>query len=250
MVKPANFSHFWHQYQDRPYFRFHQPRYQYLIELLARYPLLTEKPNVLDIGPSRLTELLHLYYQTPIHSLGLEPDATSPRGPHYHFDLNLCQKPEDWRQDHGPYDLIVMAEVIEHLYTSPAFVLAYLRTLLKPNGYLLIQTPNAVAIDKRAKLLFGYNPYSLIRLNRHGHYRELTLPELNKYARNSNLLTVEASHHQYFDLRYRKRTYQGTFDHAPPTPKAHFLQIINYLLNYAPPTWRAGITILLKPTQN
>ena len=62
----------------------------------------------------------------------------------------------------GEYDVVVMAEVIEHLYTAPSVVLPYLRTLVRPDGVLIIQTPNAAAVFRRLKLLMGSNPFTLI----------------------------------------------------------------------------------------
>jgi hypothetical protein len=54
---------------------------------------------------------------------------------------------------------IVFAEVIEHLFTAPELVLAYLHELLVPRGQLLLQTPNAASLRKRLKLALGRNPF-------------------------------------------------------------------------------------------
>jgi 2-polyprenyl-3-methyl-5-hydroxy-6-metoxy-1,4-benzoquinol methylase len=82
------------------------------------------------------------------------------------------------------YDLVVMAEVIEHLPVSPSHVFSFLASLLRPGGYLLLQTPNACSLSKRLKMLIGRNPFELIRDDLHnpGHFREYTMRELAGYA--------------------------------------------------------------------
>ena len=82
------------------------------------------------------------------------------------------------------YDLVVMAEVIEHLPVSPSHVFAFLASLLRPGGYLLLQTPNACSLSKRLRMLCGRNPFELIREDMHnpGHFREYTVRELADYA--------------------------------------------------------------------
>lgn len=81
---------------------------------------------------------------------------------HVSFDLNDSQDPEHPPQV-APYDVVVMAEVIEHLYTAPTLVLTCVASWLVPGGRLVVQTPNAVALDKRVRLLCGRNPYESIR---------------------------------------------------------------------------------------
>ena len=79
----------------------------------------------------------------------------------------------------GPYDVIVFAEVIEHLYTAPELVLPYLRELLVLGGVLLLQTPNAVSLRKRAKLLLGVNPFERIRTERDNPGASGNTPRVN-----------------------------------------------------------------------
>ena len=63
--------------------------------------------------------------------------------------------------DLSGYELIIMAEVIEHLYTSPSLVPGLLQSLLRPGGLLIVQTPNALAIGRRFKMLLGRHPFEL-----------------------------------------------------------------------------------------
>jgi SAM-dependent methyltransferase len=46
----------------------------------------------------------------------------------------------------GPYDVILMNQVLEHLH-DPLRVLTHLRSSLKPEGQLIISVPNAACVD-------------------------------------------------------------------------------------------------------
>jgi hypothetical protein len=64
---------------------------------------------------SPLTELLRQCLACPADSLGLQPERLHTGQAHYHADLNYPESPPPELHD---YDVIVFAEVIEHLYTS------------------------------------------------------------------------------------------------------------------------------------
>jgi len=95
---------------------------------------------------------------------------------------------------------VVFAETIEHLTTAPELVLAGLADVLRPGGFLVCQTPNAAALHKRLKLLFGYNPYERIRVDptNPGHFREYTRAELFEIGRIVGLEIVLHFYKDYF----------------------------------------------------
>src|SRR5262245_6042356 len=126
------------------YVAFHRPRFEFVLAVLRRH-VAVGSPRILDIGRSHLTTLIAESFRTRVDSLGLEPDEELATGSHHCFDLNDAQHPERWRRDLGPYDVVVFAEVIEHLYTAPELVLPFLAHLLAPGGLLLLQTPNAAS---------------------------------------------------------------------------------------------------------
>ena len=119
-------------------------------------------------------------------------------------DLNQAQEPGEWIPG-SPHQLIILAEVIEHLYTAPSLVLAFLKTFLAPGGILLIQTPNAASLDKRLALLRGRNPYEPIRESRQhpGHFREYTGPELAAYCAEAGLTVEEIILRDFYPVRPR-----------------------------------------------
>ncbi len=198
----------------------------------------------LDVGASSLTSLLTSELKVSVDSLGLEADHQTNDVRHYQFDLNEAQRREHWRTDLGPYDVIVFAEVIEHLYTAPELVLAYLKELLKPKGVLVVQTPNAVALRKRAKMLLGMNPFERIRADRSnpGHFREYTRPELVGILQQAGFTIDSVQMKYYFDARYADHE----IGNEPARPIGGAIRNAFYRL--LPGSLQEGITIVARKT--
>ena len=57
------------------------------------------------------------------------------------------------------YDLILLKEVIEHLYDSDRAIIS-IKKVMKTNGIIVITTPNLSSLINRVLLLFGYLPMS------------------------------------------------------------------------------------------
>jgi len=60
------------------------------------------------------------------------------------------------------YDAIIMLALIEHLI-DPRGAMQHLRKLLKPGGFVFIDTPNIAKFTRRAKLLLGRFPATASR---------------------------------------------------------------------------------------
>jgi 2-polyprenyl-3-methyl-5-hydroxy-6-metoxy-1,4-benzoquinol methylase len=56
------------------------------------------------------------------------------------------------------FDVIVASEVIEHVLDTDFFI-KEIKRVLRPNGYLILTTPNAASLGRRIYLLLGKNPY-------------------------------------------------------------------------------------------
>ena len=143
---------------------------------------------------------------------------------------NEAQSPESV-PELGRYDVVVAAEVLEHLYTAPTLVLRYLATALEPDGALIVQTPNAVALKKRLQMLRGRNPAEPIREERMyaGHFHEYTPAELADAAHHAGLEVASCVTANYFRTGSRKN--------------ALFARAERWL----PPGLRDGITAVLVP---
>ena len=226
--------------EDRGYLAYHAPRYRYLLGVASRY-LPPENARVLEIGPSPLGPLLAATLGCPVDSLGLEPEGDGPHGRHFHFDLDGCPGASE-PPGMPRYDLVVFAEVIEHLHTSPVHTLAFVRGLLADAGALILQTPNAASLPKRLKLLAGRNPYELIRPDggNPGHFREYTLRELEAYARQARFQVVEVARRFYFDARFAHH------EEGASRPQPFVGTIKNGIYRALPQFLREGITVVLR----
>ena len=109
-------------------------------------------------------------------------------------DLDQSKKNEDLKylhfnveKDSFPYeddefDLVIFAEIIEHLLNDPCSVLREIKRVLKPGGTLILTTPNVARLENVARLISGaniYDPYS--GYGPYGrHNREYNLHELEQ----------------------------------------------------------------------
>jgi len=223
------------------YAAFHRPRFVFLLDLL-RTCGATGTSRILDIGASQLTSWIASELGVHVESMGLEEDARFENVTHHRFDLNAAQDRSQWRLDIGPYDIIVFAEVLEHLFTAPELVLQYLRELVVPGGALVLQTPNAVALRKRIKMAIGSHPFERIRIQRDnpGHFREYTASELRQLLAGAGFSIERVWFEHYFDVRYARHE----TGREPPSLMAGALK--NVLHRLVPPSLREGITILAR----
>jgi hypothetical protein len=224
------------------YIAFHRPRFAFLLDILREH-VASSCPRVLDIGRSHLTTMIADELKIRVDSLGLEPDENLSTGSHYSFDLNDTQYRGRWRSGIGPYDVVVFAEVIEHLYTAPELVLEFLRGLLITGGLLLVQTPNAASLGKRVKLARGVNPFERIRADRSnpGHYREYTAKELREVLRSAGFVPEKIYRRYYFNACFAR--------HEIGDEPSNLIggTIRNVVYRCLPPSLREGITLIARP---
>ena len=90
-------------------------------------------------------------------------------------DLDDVQSIE-WTE---PYDLIVAADVLEHL-RNPELILSTLKKHVKKGGYLLVSLPNVANLYVRLNLLFGRFPYHIKGILDRTHLHFFTLKTAEK----------------------------------------------------------------------
>lgn len=225
----------WHlDNESQRYLGYHSKRYEYLLSEISKLVPSNDEFDILDIGAAYQTALLRNYYpKVNIDTLGFFDKRFPPReiDVHHELDLNLFKN----SQIDKKYDLIVFSEVIEHLYTSPVVILKYLRSLLKDDGVIIIQTPNASSLWKRISLLMGKNPYELIRIDSEknpGHFREYTIKELKIITEESGFTVSNFSIKNYFNKENLKH------------------KLCDLLTDILFDTLREGITINLKKSKS
>jgi trans-aconitate methyltransferase len=213
-----------HDQEEWVYLTYHADRLAFLVNLIGvrlnEYSALPpRRVRVLDVGPHFLTSLLHRFFgdRIVLHTLGWENERLAPAriiAKHMSFDLNDAQDPDRWPCAEA-YDIVVVAEVIEHLYTAPRLVLAFLASLLDDRGSLIVQTPNAVALRNRVKMLLGRNPFEAIREKRSnpGHFREYTGQELVTISERAGLECERLVYLDYWPTNFMARLVQRLNPH-------------------------------------
>ncbi len=202
----------------------HAKRFAFMLHEIKKIrESIKESPiTALDIGPSFFTELYKIEFPDDnLYTLGF--DSAETRGGHFpleinykkdfhfHYNLNDSQHSSVLPCNFKKFDIVIMAEVIEHLYTAPEIVFKNIKQTIKQNGYIFIQTPNAASLSKRMKLMFkGKNPYEMIRLdpNNPGHFREYTKTELVKIFNDLSFKTINIESTNYIKFDSQKGSIQ------------------------------------------
>lgn len=223
----------------KEYWAYHKKRYRWFLDALQGLidsKHISDNARILDIAPLYQTLLMSkLFPEATVDTLGYVNGPFHPQtnSKHISYDLNDCYYKErylDLSEDEK-YDLVVMLEVIEHLPTSLPQVFQFLRSLLKENGILFIQTPNAVSLTKRLKMVKGINPFELIRENMRedpGHYREYTRNELCHFGYQSGFDIIDVFMVNYFPKE------EGIY------------KFTDKLSKHLPPNFRNGMTIIYR----
>ncbi len=89
----------------------------------------------------------------------------------------------------GSFATVMAAEIIEHVFDTQR-VVDELARLLAPNGWLVLTTPNLVALSGRAQLLLGRSPHNVefdASDGTSGHIRYLTFDTLERLLRRARL---------------------------------------------------------------
>ena len=221
--------------EQRTYIAYHSLRYSYLLSLVAGALRDSgagpgdEGATILDVAALFEVDLLRTWFPNArVNTLGFEhPDFPQRDGErHFEFDLNDAIDPSGW-PDAGRNDVAIMGEVIEHLHAPPGKVLACVAQWVVPGGHLFLQTPNAVALHKRLRMLIGQSPFEPIRDTEKnpGHFHEYTPEELADLARSAGWGSVDVSVINYFHR-------------AGPGGRAYTV-----LGRWLPPSVRHGITL-------
>jgi 2-polyprenyl-3-methyl-5-hydroxy-6-metoxy-1,4-benzoquinol methylase len=89
----------------------------------------------------------------------------------------------------GAFSTVLAAEVIEHVFDTQVFV-DELARLLRPGGWLVLTTPNLVALSGRVQLVLGRSPHNVefdASPQTSGHIRYFTFATLELLERRAGL---------------------------------------------------------------
>lgn len=84
----------------------------------------------------------------------------------YSLDLEKTKLPIP--DDH--FDYVICSEVLEHMEIDPMFMLSEINRVTKPNGTLILTTPNVISSHGITKMLMGIEPYFFMQYHKPGNY--------------------------------------------------------------------------------
>ncbi len=164
-------------------------------KVLERIERLATRGKILDIGSSAgffLAEAKNRGWDTT----GIEFSSWSKKYAEEHFGLTIYNQPLErmnWQKE--SFDAITMLDVIEHL-TDPRHVLAEVKKILKPNGVLVLTTPN---IGGLASKLTKEKWYAILP----GHLFYFSSKTLEKTLNEAGFRAVQKkTHTRYFSAAY------------------------------------------------
>lgn len=181
------------------YGRTHRERF---FELMNAFVILTRgisSPRVLEIGPSELTamyaqlvpdvEFVIADRPVPDDYVGFTEARCREKfgcARYGYVDLADLRDMDARLPALGDFDLVIMAEVLEHLPVHPVDVLSRLLARLRPEGRLYLTTPNVLSHAHLEALARGENPAAVFprgedNWDAHHHYREYEAVELARW---------------------------------------------------------------------
>lgn len=168
--------------EELAYVREHRYRFK---RILNSIPCSSTPMRILDIGTTPFTLYLRAAYpHYEVYGLdrtNLMEERCKSRGIEFKT-CDLGSEPMPFDDDY--FDLIVLAEVLEHVFAPPSDVLRQIRRIMRKNGKLIVSVPNIAGLDRRIWLLFGVTPLGdPDRIMSHewhgyGHLHEYTMKEI------------------------------------------------------------------------
>ena len=194
-------------------------RIQVVLDLLADLKKEGVK-SVLELGsnPYLLTSLMKHRFDFDLHLANFFGDDVN--GIHQTHTAELDGNPIEFQYSHFnierdpfPYenesfDCVIFCEILEHLLLDPDHAVAEMARILKPNGFLVISTPNATRLTNLYFIALGKNIYDWYSANGvYGrHNREYTHSEVVDLM-NRHGFNIFRSHVQNIQPLARRFTY-------------------------------------------
>jgi 2-polyprenyl-3-methyl-5-hydroxy-6-metoxy-1,4-benzoquinol methylase len=220
-------------FEAHAYYDHFRDRYRNTLKWVSR--VLPSGGRVLDIGSGQFAVLCRHLFECAADVLDIDTrsaDALRANDVGFHA-LDLSR---DVFAAERPYDLVVMAEVIEHVPTPPHVVFANLVPAIRPGGHLLITTPNLYRLRNLVRLLSGQRIFDYFLVpgpdQPLGHFLEYSREQLEWHVENAGLEIVESSIEQ---LSWGAATLAARLARRAVSP-----------LLKARPLWRDNLVILAR----
>lgn len=147
---------------------------QYDPERVAQVVSLVGKgKKVLDVGcgVGDIGQLL-LENNNRVYGLDISPTAVK-KARQKGIEAVCCDiEAKLWPFENRYFDVVVAAEIIEHIFDTDRF-LDIIFSKLKKNGFLVLTTPNLATLGRRLLLVVGKDPLTEVRFDKNsaGHIR-------------------------------------------------------------------------------
>lgn len=208
--------------EEAAYLDFHKERFFTVLERVKR----CYRPGdaILDVGTSHLTLLLGKLF-SDVSAVDIADGWGEPAkaaGVAFARADVLSWKPR------RAWNIVVYAEILEHLPVPPFIQLQALRRLLQPQGILILTTPNATSYYHRRDMFRGKNPFmpppDSAEVPFMWHVREYTAGEVRNAASRTGFTVLEQSFPRYWNNQARegvvgaiKRVCMNTLFSATPS---------------------------------
>lgn len=156
--------------------------------------LIVPKTRVLDVGcgTGSISELIQSYTQADFHCI--EPDSersacAAARG------LKVFQGylSDEFLREHGPFDHIVFADVLEHL-PNPGEMVLIAKNGLAPGGSIIASVPNVAHWSVRLNLVRGRFNYQECGIMDATHLRWFTGSTLHQFFERLGFRVIDHSY--------------------------------------------------------
>jgi methionine biosynthesis protein MetW len=148
---------------------------------------MPEGIRVLDVGCGTGSLTLVVNAGKGNRVMGVEPDPErADKARSRGLDVVTGRLDDAFLAEHGPFDAITFADVIEHL-PAPAQVLETAVRGLSPGGLILISVPNVAHWSVRANLLVGRFDYEDVGIMDSTHLRWFTAKSLTAFVERAGL---------------------------------------------------------------
>jgi SAM-dependent methyltransferase len=175
-------------------------RHKYRFEkILEGIPNSTNCLRILDIGATPFTLFIKdAYPHFEIAALDLT-NLLAARFEEKNVQLRVCNlETQPIPFDDNYFDIIIFAEVFEHLLPPTDNVLREVSRVLRIGGKLIFSTPNFAQLINRIRLLVGINPLAPVDeqfkrgwVHGYGHVREYTMKEVTEILSYYNFIILK-----------------------------------------------------------
>ncbi|SEH45475.1 Methyltransferase domain-containing protein [Halopenitus malekzadehii] len=171
--------------------------------------------RILEVGsvPCHITFLLkEIGYD--IKGLDIDPSVIEDFMERNQLEIYQCDVERDkFPAEDNSFDGVIFTEVLEHLHINPIHTFEEIKRVLKPNGKLILTTPNVLSFSNLYSLLTEgiiVDPYEqfmkLEKVGHMGHIREYTAGEVGSLLENTGFTVDSHSYMNWMDKTWSERS--------------------------------------------